>query len=80
MNHPRAAVMEYDMRFHLGRNCVVEGPSFCGKTYFVTQLIQHAESYFNPPPRQIFWHYGQVIPSERIPGVRYRQGIPTRCV
>ena len=66
---------EYDVRFKLARNCMVVGPSCCGKSHFVAKLIQN--EYFTPSPKRIFWFYGQDAPSEKIKGVIYQQGIPS---
>ena len=65
----------YDVRFKLARNCMVVGPSCCGKSHFVAKLIEN--DYFTPTPKRIYWFYGQVTPSEKLRGVIYQQGIPT---
>lgn len=35
--------------------CVVAGPTSCGKTSFVVQLVQQASQLINPPPESILW-------------------------
>jgi hypothetical protein len=72
---PHAAV--YDVRFPLARSMIVSGPSCSGKSYFVTQLIKDADTYFSPSPKDILWYYGEVIPHPQCKGVQYRKGLPS---
>jgi hypothetical protein len=55
----------------------VVGPSSCGKSTFIKNLLENAKITFNPPPKHIFWHYGEIIPSEKLPDVKYKKGLPT---
>lgn len=36
---------------------MVIGPSMCGKTEWVSKLIEHRNSIINPPPMKIIWSY-----------------------
>jgi hypothetical protein len=73
-----SVVAVYDLRFPLQRNMIVSGPSCAGKSVFVMQLLQHADTYFHPPPTRIFWYYGEVQPSNKCNDkIIYRRGLPT---
>ena len=65
-----------DARLKLGSVCVVAGPSQCGKTCFTSKLIKHRKELFNPIPRDIYWFYGEIIPTAKYKQVRYIKGLP----
>ena len=48
-----------DPRFKHPFTCVVAGPTGCGKTYFVKQLIANIHTHFKPVPERIVWCYGE---------------------
>ena len=56
---------------------IVAGPSCCGKSHFVTYLIQNASDYFFPTPKCVRWFYGEVLPHPQLPGVKYQRGLPS---
>lgn len=66
----------YDVRLKLGSVMMVCGPSQCGKTVFVNNLLQQYDTIFNPPPKHIIWHYGEIIPEHRLKHVHYVGGLP----
>ncbi len=39
--------------------CLVAGPTGCGKTTFVKELIEKAQMLIDPPPQRIVWCYGE---------------------
>ena len=67
----------YDVRFPLARSLIVGGPSCCGKSCFVSELIHHRDIYFDPPPKRVLYYYGEVSPTPLIQGVEYKRGLPT---
>ena len=63
--------------------CIIAGPTGCGKTYFVKQLLQ--SNLIDPQPQQILYCYGQYQPmfdaieqqwSKSDVAIRFHQGIP----
>ena len=42
-----------DTRLKHPFTCIVAGPTGCGKTTFVTRLLQHASSFIVPPPENV---------------------------
>ena len=48
-----------DTRLKHPFTCIVAGPTGCGKTTFVTRLLQHAPSFIDPPPENVVWCYGE---------------------
>ena len=67
----------FDVRFPLARSLIVGGPSCCGKSCYVSDLIHHRDIYFNPPPKHVLYYYGEVSPTPLIQGVKYKRGLPT---
>ena len=74
---PHSGVATYDVRFPLARSMIVSGPSCCGKSHYVGEMLKNASIYFTPTPKCILWYYGEVAPSPLLPGVQYRRGLPT---
>ena len=56
---------------------IVSGPSCCGKSSFVTTLIEGALHRFTPPPKRVLWYYGEIAPHPILKGVEYKRGLPT---
>ncbi len=67
--------MYYDSRLKLGSTCLVTGPSICGKSYFVTELVRNAKHILNPLPKYIEWRCGEIAPAEKIRNVSYIKGL-----
>jgi hypothetical protein len=63
--------------FYHSFNCVVAGPSQCGKTEFTFKLIRNAQSMIFPPPQRIVYCYGewQDIFCD-YPNVDFQEGVP----
>ena len=38
--------------------CVINGPSQCGKTIFVTNVLKQIDKLISPKVKEIIWHYG----------------------
>ena len=54
--------------------CVLAGPTGCGKTYFVVELIKG--SHIHPLPERIIWCYGEWQPLyEKLPNVEFVEGL-----
>jgi hypothetical protein len=47
----------HDMRFPPSSTILVSGPSQCGKTYWLANVLASRETMFNPPPREIVFFY-----------------------
>ena len=62
--------------------CIVSGPTSCGKTYFITRLLQRARDIIQPSPRRIIWLYKRWQPLYDVirrtvhPKVEFIQGVP----
>lgn len=58
---------------------LVSGPTGCGKTHFVMNLLKHKKDMFSKVPDKIVWCYGiyQALYDE-IPDVTFVEGLPTR--
>ncbi len=62
---------------------LVAGPSSCGKTTFVTGLLQQALNRISPAPQRIVWLYKRWQPlysniqATVVPRVEFMQGIPS---
>ena len=62
--------------------CIVSGPTSCGKTYFLSQLLQRAEDKIQPVPQRIIWLYKRwqplydVIRESVFPRVEFIKGVP----
>jgi hypothetical protein len=52
-----AREVDFDPRLHHPFTAMVCGPTQCGKTRFVLQLIRNA-NFINPPPERIIWCFG----------------------
>jgi hypothetical protein len=61
---------------------IVAGPTMCGKTTFVKDLL-HYTTYIQPPPKQVLWCYGsfnekqfkEICEYSSYP-IRFQEGIP----
>ncbi len=47
-----------DVRFHMGSNMIVAGPTDAGKSFFVVSLIRNKRELFDNPPDRVYWYYG----------------------
>lgn len=55
----------------------VAGPTGCGKTQFTFRLIENAVKMIDPPPRKIWYCYGEYQPLfARYPQVIFNEGLP----
>ena len=48
----------YDFRLETDSTMLVSGPSKCGKTTFVINLIELKETIFKQPIQHVWWFYG----------------------
>lgn len=48
-----------DPRWKHPFTCIVAGPTSCGKTHFVSRMIENAGTMIYPPPENIIWYYGE---------------------
>lgn len=60
---------------------LVVGPTGCGKTSWVQQLLMRKDTLMNPPPQQIKWFYRRWQPlyteiQQQIPFIEFIQGLP----
>lgn len=57
---------------------VVSGPTGCGKSFFIRDLLHHRQEMFSPVPDRVIWCYGiyQSLYDE-IPDVTFLEGFPT---
>ncbi len=54
---------------------LVAGPTGCGKTYFVSKLVEHARDLITPPPEEIIWCFSVWQAAyEEIRGVKFVEG------
>ena len=51
-----------DPRLQHPFTCVIAGPTQCGKTVFLKQLLFHAGELIRDPPQVILWFYGEYQP------------------
>lgn len=72
---------QYDFRLENNSSMICSGPSKCGKSSFVTQMIEKKDVLFKHPIRQVWWYYG--VRSEETHqklqslGVHLKQGVPS---
>jgi len=57
---------------------IVGGPTQCGKSTFVLQLIANAQTVVEPPPQRIVYCYGeyQSVFNEHCDRVEFQEGLP----
>ena len=68
--------MEFDPRLKHPFTCMVVGPTQCGKTRFVLELIRRSSS-IHPPPERIVWCFGCYQDLFRnVDGVEFVEGVP----
>lgn len=70
-----------DVRLQHPYTCLVAGPTSCGKTQFVKQLIQEGENMTNGSAEKIIWLYGEYQPayielSQSHPDITFIEGVP----
>ena len=65
----------YDFRLQNDSSMLIVGPSKCGKSTFVLDLIRHKDKLFQHPIRNIWWFYGLDTPfHEQLEGVILKKG------
>ena len=68
--------VEFDPRLKHTFTCMVVGPTQCGKTRFVLELIRRSNS-IHPPPERILWCFGCYQDLFRsVDGVEFLEGLP----
>ena len=68
--------VEFDPRLKHPFTCMVVGPTQCGKTRFVLELIRRSRS-IHPPPERIVWCFGCYQDLFRsVDGVEFVEGVP----
>ena len=71
-----------DFRLENDSSMLVSGPSKCGKTTFVIELLENRERLFRSPTRHVWWFYGVDSPEVhnklRAMGVNLVEGSPQR--
>ena len=50
-------IQNFDIRLKENFKLFVSGPSRCGKTVFVSKLIENIQSFAKQPPRSIIYAY-----------------------
>ena len=56
---------------------LVAGPTGCGKSTLVKQLVEHQAELIDPVPEQVLWYYGEWQPLyESMPRVQFIEGLP----
>ena len=57
--------------------CIIAGPTGCGKSTLVKDILTHRHDMICPVPDQIIWHYGEWQPMyETMPEVQFVEGLP----
>lgn len=58
--------------------CIIAGPTGCGKSTFVHELLQQKEDQIHPPPERIIWCYSewQSLYTSLMGKVEFHQGLP----
>lgn len=67
------------MDLQIQNPCVINvaGPTMIGKSYFVHQLLTHANVLFSKAPSKIYWFASYLPkPVNQLPNVQYIQGLP----
>ena len=68
-----------DPRWKQPFTCVLAGATGSGKTYFVTQFLNHVSEMMTPLPQEIVWCCGKWQQNnDRLKGVAFAEGIPNR--
>ena len=64
------------LKFQHPTTMLISGPTGCGKTKFVSRLLQNSHSMFQPAPTRIVWVYSEWQPEyeriEKLPGIGAR--------
>lgn len=71
------ALSNMDPRLQHPFTCIIAGPTACGKSTFVKNILAQKESMIYPVPDRVVWFYGEWQPLyETIPGVEFIEGLP----
>ncbi len=60
-------------------NCIISGPTQCGKSTFVLKLLDNAQTVIEPSPQRIVYCYGeyqQAFDQYHASGVEFHEGLP----
>jgi hypothetical protein len=56
---------------------IVAGPTGCGKSTFVKNILIYRDTIIDLPPEQVLWYYGEWQPFfEKVEGVEFIEGLP----
>lgn len=77
------AIVKGNFIFNHPFSMIVAGPSRCGKTYWIINLLLNAAERIIPMPTKIVYCYTHWQPKydilkKRIPGVEWHEGMPTK--
>ena len=50
-------IMEFDLRLKPNFKLFLTGPSSCGKTVFISELLVNLESVCHSPPKRVVYYY-----------------------
>ena len=75
--------METTFQFRHPLTMILAGPTSCGKTTWLKNLLHDAECMITPTPRQVFWFYKRWQPmytemQKNIPNIKFVHGIRRR--
>ena len=57
--------------------CVMAGPTGCGKSTLIKNIIAYKSELINPVPEWVVWFYGEWQPMyETLPDVEFIEGVP----
>lgn len=60
---------------------IVAGPTASGKTQFVLRFLKHVNEMMDPPPKKIYWFYGEwqgaySTLKKEVPNIQFIDGLP----
>lgn len=64
-----------DPRFKHPFTCLVAGPTGCGKTTFVKELLEKSQLLIDPPPQRTVWCYSEWQPDYENIKADFKEGI-----
>lgn len=66
-----------DPRLRHPFTCIVAGPTGCGKSTLIKNIITYKSELINPVPERVVWFYGEWQPMyETLPDVEFIEGVP----
>lgn len=66
-----------EVRFKHPFTCLIAGPTGCGKTTFVKELIDKANDLIDPSPKRIVWCYSEWQPGYKNINAEFVEGLTT---